>query len=211
MFLSHFANCSAIYPKKETTNISPFWTTNQTFVLFFLYLLHEPFFINFYSIRGGGFAVRDQLTVRCYDRVGRWNTLPTDITDIEVWIPDFNGALTQPSLTGSMGWLKTTRAGWSPSMRTREAGWGRRTRAQGINVACFSCVNEIGNTSGLASQTCYSLTFPPALWWKEWSWPTSLRTRRRASAGGCKQPYLVSNEFPGFWRGVGMAAWWSQI
>ena len=26
-------------------------------------------------IRNGGFAVRDQLTVRIYDRVGRWKTI----------------------------------------------------------------------------------------------------------------------------------------
>ena len=45
---------------------------------------------------------------------------------------DFNAAWTQPSWTGSMGWPRTTRAGWSPSTRTKGAGWGRRMMAQGI-------------------------------------------------------------------------------
>ena len=95
--------------------------------VFCITVLH--FFIFF--IRDGGFAVRDQLTVRCYDRVGRWVVLK--LLDNEVISPDFNGAWTQLSWTGSMGWQRTTRAGWSPSMRTRGAGCGRRTRAQGAS------------------------------------------------------------------------------
>ena len=40
----------------------------------------------------------------------------------KILISDFNDDWTQPSWTGSMGWQRTTRAGWSPSTRTRGAG-----------------------------------------------------------------------------------------
>ena len=85
--------------------------------------------------RNGGFAVRDQLTVRIYDRVGRWITMFPTITGTDLimivlfkgfhlTVPNAgsSGDLTQPTWTGSTAWLRTTRAGWSPSMRTRGAG-----------------------------------------------------------------------------------------
>ena len=152
-------------------------------------------------VRDGGFAVRDQLTVRCYDRVGRWH-LPELILPRSTHFARFQRRLDPTFLDRFYGLAEDDEGrlvtiNENKGGRVREKNDGTKWVSPLFypspllytfqwslkNPGSMHSLIKVPKLLGLVSRTCYSSTSPLVLWSKEWNWRMSSQTRRRASAG----------------------------